>query len=517
MNGADLLCDTLLANGIDTCFANPGTSEMHFVAALDRKPEMRCILGLSEGVVSGAADGYARMADKPAATLLHLGPGLANAGANLHNARRARTPMLNVVGDHATYHLAADAPLTSDIESLARPVSGWVGRAGSAAELSNRTIEAITATRKGDAGQIATLILPADAAWSELPETAPRKALIPSAPLPSEGAIRAAAEALRQPGALLLLGGKALRSRATEIAGRISEVTGCRLRGEVSNARIERGAGRVRIDKIPYAIDFALADLASVTHAVLLGAKAPVAFFAYPGKPGYLLPEGCPITVAATVEEDAYAALEMLAVELGISTSVTAQHIALDLPARPEGALTAQAIGQAFARNMPENGIFCDESLTNGPPSWNLTHAARPHDHLQITGGAIGIGFPMATGAAIACPDRKVLALQADGSGAYTLQALWTQARERLDVVTVVLANRRYEILRGEFSRVGANTPGVNAQRMLDLDDPSLDWVALARGFGVEGVAVETAEALDDALAAAVSRKGPFLIEVRMP
>ena len=517
MNGADLLCDTLLANGIDTCFANPGTSEMHFVAALDRKPEMRCILGLSESVVSGAADGYARMLDRPAATLLHLGPGLANAGANLHNARRARSPILNIVGDHASYHLALDAPLTSDIEGLARPFSGWVGRATSGADLSNRTLEAISATRKGDAGQIATMILPADAAWSQIPEAGPRQAVIAPPPVPSMGAIRAAAEALREPGSLMILGGKALREKATIIAGRIAQVTGCRLRAEVSNARIERGAGRVRIDKIPYAIDFALADLAPTRHAVLLGAKVPVAFFAYPGKPGYLLPEGCPITVAATEEDDALATLELLAAELGVPSTLAPEVMALDLPERPEGALTAQHIGQAFARHMPENGIFCDESLTNGPPSWQMTHSARPHDHIQITGGAIGIGPALATGAAIACPDRKVLALQADGSGAYTLQALWTQARERLDVVTLILANRRYEILRGELARVGANAPGVNASRMLDLEDPSLDWVALAKGFGVEAQAVSTAEALDDALAAAVQQRGPRLIEIQMP
>ncbi|MEZ5797577.1 MAG: thiamine pyrophosphate-binding protein [Paracoccaceae bacterium] len=186
MNGADILCETLLANGIDTCFANPGTSEMHFVAALDRQPKMRCVLGLFEGVVTGAADGYARMADRPAATLLHLGPGLANGLANLHNARRARTPMVNVVGDHATYHLQHDAPLTSDIDSLAWPMSHWVGRAERAGDVGLRCSEAIAAAGTG-AGGIATLILHADAAWTETGAAVPGKVL----PLPCRCRTRA--------------------------------------------------------------------------------------------------------------------------------------------------------------------------------------------------------------------------------------------------------------------------------------------------------------------------------------
>ena len=517
MNGADLLCDTLLANDIDMCFANPGTSEMHFVAALDRKPQMRCVLGLSETVVTGAADGYARMADKPAATLLHLGPGLGNGLANLHNARRARTPVLNVVGDHATYHLHRDAPLTSDIEGIARAVSGWVGRANSAAEMSQRTIEAIRGTRRGDAGQVSTLILPADAAWGQVAERAPVKAVMAPVPQPSEGAIIEAAQALRKAGATLILGGNALRAEATLIAQRIAQVTGCRLRAEVSNRRAARGAGRVAIERIPYPIDMALADLASTSHAVLLGARAPVGFFAYPGKPGDLLPEGCPVTVAATIEECALTALQMLAEAVGVPAGLKAQVASLELPDRPTGELTAQNIGMAMARHLPENAVIASEGLTSGGPYMALSHTAQPHDCLEITGGAIGIGFPLAAGAALGAPDRKIVAMQADGSGAYSLQALWTQARERLDVITMVFSNRRYQILRGELTNVGANDPGVNATRMLTLDDPAMDWASLARGFGVEAVTVTTAEELDDVLAARMNQKGPFLIEMIMP
>lgn len=518
MNGADLLCDTLLANGIDTCFANPGTSEMHFVAALDRKPQMRCILGLSEAVVTGAADGYARMADKPAATLLHLGPGLANGAANLHNARRARTPILNVVGDHAGYHLPYDAPLTSDIDGIARPFSAWVGRAESIATLGARVVEAIAATKDGDAGQISTLILPADTAWSDLSQPIePPIAIIAAAPLPSDAAIAKAIAALKRPGALIILAGDALRAKATTLAQRISEATGARLRAEVSNRRIERGAGRVRIEKIPYPIDLALADLAPTQHAILIGSRIPAAFFAYPGKPSLLLPPDCPITIAAQPNENLLAALEMIAAGLGLPAHSPVTYAALELPDAPSGALTPQALGAVMARHMPQDGIFVDESLTNGPPSWEMTQTARPHDHITLTGGAIGLGVPMATGAALAAPGRKVVALQADGSGAYTLQGLWTQARERLDVVTLIIANRRYQILRGELERVGANAPGVNASRMLDLDDPSLDWVALAKGFGVSAVSVATAEELEIAMQAAMAQSGPHLIEMIFP
>lgn len=517
MNGADLLCDILLANGIDTCFANPGTSEMHFVAALDRKPQMRCVLGLSEGVVTGAADGYARMTGRPAATLLHLGPGLANGAANLHNARRARVPILNIVGDHASYHLPLDAPLTSDIEGIARPFSAWVGRVAGAEDLPARTHEAIAATRDGAAGQIATLILPADASWSSVGPRRTGQAAAPAVPTSGGDAIAEAAQALRQPGALLILGGGALRAEATWLAGQIARTTGCAVRAEVSNRRIERGAGRVRIDKIPYPLGMAVEDLAATRHAVLVGARVPVAFFAYPGKPGHLLPAGCPITVAGTPQQDPLAALRMLADALGVDTMMPPQVAPLLLPDRPRGGLTPLAIGQVMARHMPENGIFCDESLTNGPPSWSLTQNARPHDHIQITGGAIGIGIPLATGAALACPDRKVIALQADGSAAYTVQGLWTQARERLDVVTLILANRRYQILQGELAQVGAGTPGENARKMLILDDPAIDWVKLAEGFGVEAERVETGEALDDAMARATTCRGPRLIEAVLP
>ena len=511
MNGADSLADTLLANDVDVCFANPGTSEMHFVAALDRKP-MRCVLGLFEGVVTGAADGYARMADKPAATLLHLGPGLANGLANIHNAKRANTPMVNIVGDHATYHLQHDAPLQSDIEGLARPMSHWVHTAKDAASVSRDAAEAIGVAR-GTPGRIATLILPANTAWGETNAPVARAEAVPAASV-GEAAIAGAAAALRSGRkTLVLLADAALREAPLEIASRIAQATGARLLAQQANGRIQRGAGRVALDRVLYKIDNALADLAGVEEVILVGAKAPVGFFAYPGKPGSMLPADCAVLTLSAPHEDGPEALARLADRLQIPADVAPIRNARAEPVLPTGALTPSAIARAVAALMPENAVVVDEMISSGVDFFSHTHTAAPHDFLQLTGGAIGAGLPIATGAAIACPDRKVIALQADGSGMYTVQALWTHARENLDIVTIIYANRAYAILHDELKNVGAGLAGANARAMLDLDRPVLDWVSLAKGMGVEAARAEDAEGLCRLLQAAIGRRGPFLIE----
>jgi acetolactate synthase-1/2/3 large subunit len=514
MNGAESLVRTLVAGGVEVCFANPGTSEMHFVAALDGVPGIRCVLCLFEGGAAGAADGYARMAGKPAATLLHLGPGLGNAIANLHNARRARSPVVNVVGEHATYHVPYDAPLTSDIEGLARPVSAWVRTVRDAGGVGADAAQAIAAA-SAEPGQVATLILPADAAWNE----GGKVGAVPAAPkpaLPSAGAIDAAARALKLgPSSMLLIGHKALRAEGLDLAGAIAARTGCRLMAQMSNARMERGAGRVPIDRIPYPVDMALDTLKDVRHLVLAGTHAPVAFFAYPGKPSRLMPEGCEIQTLASPAEDLVGALGALAAAVGAKAADAPRQKPAP-PELPKGALTSEKIACVLGALMPENAIVCDESVTTGRGFFPATRGARPHDWLQLSGGAIGLGIPMATGAAVACPGRRVISLEADGSGMYTLQSLWTQARERLDVTTLIWANRAYAILRGELAQVGARNPGRKALDMLSLDDPALDWVKLAGGMGVEGVRAESCEALIDAFRAGLKRRGPFLIEVAL-
>jgi acetolactate synthase-1/2/3 large subunit len=512
MNGAESLVQTLLGGGADVCFANPGTSEMHFVAALDRAPEMRCILGLFEGVVTGAADGYARMAEKPAVTLLHLGPGLANGLANLHNAKKASTPMVNIVGDHATYHRNFDAPLTSDIEMAARPFSHWVKTSADAQSAAADAAAALL-TARTPPGQIATLILPADTAWNEA--TGPSN--VAEAPGPrrvGEAAIAQAAAALRsgEP-TLMLLSGAALRERGLDFAGRIAAKTGASLSAATFNARTARGAGRVPIERLPYVVDLASATLARYQHIILVDAKTPVAFFAYPGKPSLLAPKDAQIHVLTETGQDTLHALEWLAGELG-AQATAAPRSPLAPPPPATGAITPDALAVSIAALLPEGAIVIDESITTGRGFFKPSHTSRPHDWLQNMGGSIGIGLPLAAGAAVACPDRKVICLESDGSGMYTLQALWTLAREGLDVTALVFANRSYAILKYELVNVGAQNAGPKALNMLDLSRPDLDWTSLARGMGVPATRVENMDEFNRAFASGLATAGPHLIEV---
>jgi len=515
MNGAESLVRTLVGSGVNVCFSNPGTSEMHFVAALDKVDGMRCVLGLFEGVATGAADAYYRMTGKPAATLLHLGPGLGNGLANLHNAKKARSGIVNIVGQHATYHIKHDAPLTSDIEGVARPMSDWVHTSAGAETLAADAALAIEQARTPP-GRVATLIAPADSAWGEAPGPMRAKAA-PARRAVDADAVRAGAQALKQgAGAMLMLGGAALRGKALEWAGRIAAKTGCRLMAEYNNARMEAGAGRVHVPRLPYVVDNALAATRGVRELVLVGAKSPVSFFAYPGKPSVLVHEGCNVTGVATVAHDIEHALAALAAELGATVTPPAHVNERREAAMPTGPITVEGIATVLAATMPENALVCDESVSTGRNfSAVMAHAA-PHDWLNLMGGSIGWALPGATGAAIGAPDRKVIALEGDGSGMYTLQALWTMAREDLDVTVVVLANRSYQILRGELKNVGAGAPGRNATDMLMLDRPDLDWCSLARGMGVEAGRAATLEHLAQQLQQAYSRRGPYLVEAVM-
>ena len=512
MNGAESLVRTLAGAGVEVCFANPGTSEMHFVAALDRVGELRCVLGLFEGVVTDAADGYARMADKPASTLLHLGPGLANGLANVNNARRANTPMVNIVGDHATYHKRYDAPLTSDVEGVARPFSDWVLTSADSRSVARDGARAI-AVAMAPPGQIATLILPADASWNEADGPAPLPPVEERDTVSPETVAKAARVLRSGEPTVLFLSGPALREPGLTLAGRIAASTGARLLAQTHNSRVERCAGRVAVDFLPYAVDEALSALADARHLFLVGSKAPVAFFAYPDKPSELSPPDCEVHALAAPEEDVTQALEALAEELDAYGKVVPVQDR-ETPFSTGDKITPSAAAAAVGALLPENAIIVDEALTAASAFISGTRGAAPHDYLQITGGAIGIGLPLATGAAIACPDRKVVCLQADGSGRYTVQALWTQAREGLDVTTVILDNRSYAILKGELANVGADTTGRKANDMMELDRPALDWVSIARGMGVEAGRAGTMEEFNRLLATGLSSQGPYLIDL---
>ncbi|MDH2405257.1 acetolactate synthase large subunit [Bradyrhizobium sp. SSUT18] len=512
MNGAESLVRTLVNGGVEVCFANPGTSEMHFVAALDRVEGMRCVLGLFEGVVTGAADGYFRMKGTPASTLLHLGPGLANGLANLHNAKKAHSGVINIVGQHATHHIAHNAPLTSDIEGLARPMSDWVRTSPSARSVAADGAAAIAAAR-GAPPQIATLILPADTAWNEaegsakVPEDKPRSF--------DPQAVEAAARILHREGSstLLLVAGSSLGERGLALAERIAGKSGCAVLGETCHQRMARGRNRFYVGRVPYAVDHAIETLKDFKHIILVESNNPVAFFAYPNKPSYLKAEDCEVHRLTNWGEQSVEALEALALAIG-ATPKDVKLQRLDELVKPTGPLTLAAIAQAIACAIPENAIVADESITTGRGFFPPTAAAPPHDWLQDMGGAIGYSTPVATGAAVACPNRKVFCMVGDGSAMYTFQSLWTQAREGLDVVTIVFANRNYNILRGEFDNVGAGEPGKRARDMLGIDRPTIDFVALAKGLGVPGCAVQTADEFNKALAEAVQSSGPCLIEV---
>lgn len=515
--GAQVVMRRLLAEGVDVCFANPGTSEMHFVAALDTAPDMRPVLCLFEGVATGAADGYARIAGRPAATLLHLGPGMANGLANLHNARRAHSPVVNIVGDHATHHKSLDAPLESDIDALGTWLHGVVHRPASAADLDAAVCDAVR-DAVGPPGKVATVILPADYSWG--PAQAPTAAAAPDETSDAEENaeenaeedeedtidVAAAADLLRARGdqVVILLGGAATDAAGVGAAERIRAATGARTLIETFPARLARGRGIPALDRLQYLGEFATQQLAGTTHLILAGTREPVSFFAYPGKPSELAPADAQVHTLAPAD------LGKLADALGAEASAPPE--AEPLPA-PTGPLTVQNWPLVIGALLPDDAIISDEANTSGVLLPAATASAPPHDVLTLTGGAIGQGLPVAVGAAVAAPNRPVIALQADGSAAYTISALWTMAREKLDVTVVILNNHAYAILQMELQRVGTTATGDRSRSLLDIGNPDIDFTAVAQGFGVPATRATTAEELAAQFAAAIEEPGPHLID----
>ena len=512
MNGAEALLRTLVGSGVDVCFANPGTSELQFVAALDRVPAMRAVLTLFEGVATGAADGYARIAGRPAATLLHLGPGLANGWANLHNARRARVPLVNVVGDHATYHQRFDTPLQSDLWGLARSASAWQRSSTRPEDVGADAAEAVAASY-GPPGSIATLVVPADVSWGSGAAPAAPRPLAPVPMVPPETIESVAEVFCSGERVVLLVGGAALREHGLEAAARIAHATGAKLLGETFPAVHARGGGLPDVEKLGYYAETAMDQLSGTRHLVLAGARAPASFFAYPDKPSDLVGEGTTLHELAGPAHDVPAALDALADMLG--ADAPAPRSPSIRPPRPSGRINAESMAAAVGYTMPDGAIVVDESVTSGLSVPAATAGGPRHDWLSLTGGSIGQGLPAATGAAVAAPGRRVVCLEADGSAMYTIQALWSQAREGLDVTTVVLVNQAYAILQFELARVGTSGDGDRARAMLDLRHPTLDVVALARGMGVPAARAQDAGELVSLLERSYSADGPMLIEAR--
>lgn len=516
MTCAEALLRAAYSAGIDVCFANPGTTEIPLVQALDNVPQMRPVLALFEGVCSGAADGYGRMRGSPALTLTHLGPGFANSIANLHNARRARTPIVNIIGDHASWHLAFDAPLTSDIASLAAAVSGWQ-RKIERADDTVRDVKAAIAASMQRGGQVATLVFPMDFQQQLEKSDWPLDNSPPEAcklPLASRGRIEDIARCLHdRPSVTFLLGGFALTERGQRAAAAIAEYLGAKLYAETFPARIERGRNLPDVDRLPYFPEPAIKALSGSRHVILVGAREPIAYFGYENLPSRLAPDGS-VSALAEPGEDAVEALEALATALGV------KPVSINRPAQwsaaPEGQLSPQAIGSIIAQTLPEGAIVSIEGGTCGYPFATASAMSSRCTLLTNTGGAIGQGLPVATGAAIACPDRKVIALQSDGSAQYTIQSLWTMARESLPIVVLIASNHRYGVLQTELARSNVAHLGAASAALTNLDKPKIDWQAIARGYGVPAVHVADTAALRSALSSAMRAEGPQLIEMSL-
>jgi acetolactate synthase-1/2/3 large subunit len=517
MNGSESLVATLVSEGVEICFANPGTSEMHFLAALEN-PRLRSVLVLFEGIATGAADGWYRMSGHPASTLLHLGPGLANGLANLHNARRAGSGIVNIIGEHATAHLQYDPPLKSDIDGLARPISHWVRRTSSSCELAADTAAAVLQARSKP-GRIATLILPGETSWGQAgehakPQSAAGCPCSKKPEAPDMTRVEQVAGILRRgEPTLIVCGGLATGGRAVELLGRIATHTGCRIATQFFTSRIERGAGRVPLERIPYYVPSALSFLSGFKNIVTVETREPIAFFSYPGSPSLLKPADCAVHPLVLPEEDSVAGLEMLIDVLGAQNTQAVLQEKSDVGV-PEGRLDPTSIARALTAAMPENTILVDESLTTGRETLGFTAGARPHDVLQNMGGSIGFGTPVATGAALACPDRRVFCMVGDGSAMYTIQSLWTQARESLNVTTIIFANNSYQILKTEFANMGFGKPGPRASAMIDIDKPRIDWVAMGKSMGCPSVRVENAGDFYHSMVKSSQEPGPMLIEV---
>jgi acetolactate synthase-1/2/3 large subunit len=511
MKGAESLIATAISGGVEVCFANPGTTELPLVLALDSVPGPRSILCLHENVATGAADGYGRMAAKPAMCLLHLGVGLANGLTNLHNARRAFTPVVNVIGDHATWHLPADPLLATDIVSLARTVSDYVKKSLAATTVAFDVADAIEAAME-NGGRIATLIVPNDVQMGEAGDAIPVRRVRATKTYSPRRVVQAA-KALKSGKSALLLGGDALLEPGIMLAGRVAATGNADLLCDTFFARMERGGDLPSPMKLPYFPDEALELTRRYERVIVAGTRRPVAFFGYPALPSYITTEEQTVILAGP-QEDSLGALAALASEVNAPDVIDQMFGAL--PAIPKGGLDAQAVSAVIACLQPAECIVMDEVLAVGVPYFDSSKHSPRFTHLMLTGGAIGQGPSAATGAAIACPNRKVINFQSDGCGAYSVQAFWTQARENLDVVTIIGSNRSYQILQLELLRAGVAQMGPIARSMLGLDDPFIDWVKIGEGFGVPAVAVDSAEALARELGRALMHKGPYLIEAIM-
>jgi len=516
MNGAELLLRTAQKAGVEVCFANAGTTELPLVAAFDSVPGVRPVLALFEGVCTGGADGYGRVRETPAMSLLHLGPGFANGIANLHNARRAKAPVINIIGQHTTWHIPADAPLTMDVESLANTVSQWTRTVSSPEMLSFDFIDAYAASMTGS---IATLIVPNDHLLAEVEGIIRTATPLDPDPL-SLQIIEEAANLIRSgKKTALMIGGKALRGQGLLTAAHIRALAGCDLLTETFPGYVERGGALPDVVRIPYFPEPAQALLSDYELIILTDVREPVTFFGYPGVDSHVLRKNqkrIPLCSGRQSVVEALGYLEDI-LKTTMSSCKKDRHVPKpEKPSLPHGALTAEKACRTLAALQPEGAIIVDEGITSAIPYYPLTAGSPPHSVLTISGGSIGYGMPCAVGAALASPNRQIINFQADGSAMYTIQALWTEAREGLNVKTLICSNRGYNILRVELERAGITDPGPKALSLADIDHPRLDWISIAKGMGVPATSVDTVEGLVREFTRVLEEPGPSLIEMVM-
>jgi acetolactate synthase-1/2/3 large subunit len=514
MTGAEAIIGSLADCGVAACFANPGTSEMHLVTALDREPRIKSVLCLFEGVATGAADGYARMSGVPALTLLHLGPGYLNGGANIHNGRRAYVPMINLIGDHAVTHRQYDEPLASDIAGLAGPNSRWLKSVDRVEDAGSLAVEAFEQSFGPPPGPV-SLIMPADVAWTggaKRAEGGKRAGLKIASDDLIEEAGRAVTKAKRP---AMLVNGTALHAGGAETLRRM-EAQGVKVITDTFMARHVRGGGLHDVARLPYFAEMAVEALAGIDLLLLAGTKPPVAFFAYPNTPGAFTPKGARTLSLGGPETDSMDAVSRLADWLDAPVAPRASNWTRSAPGTGDK-FNPHTIGMSLAHYLPEGALISDDGVTSGLPIYMALSAGARHEWLGHTGGAIGQGMPVAVGAAVARRDVKTVCLAGDGAGMYTVQSLWTMARENLDVLTIVFVNNAYRILKIELARTGAGNPGPAADSMLSLGNPDIDWVKLSESMGVGAEAVSTCAQFNDALQRAVATRGPRLIACIIP
>ena len=511
MNGAEVLTATLTQGGVDTVFMNPGTTELDLVDTFTSVPGMRCVLTLFEGVASGAADGFGRIAGYPAATLLHLGPGLANAAANFHNARRARTPVISIVGEHTRAHQPLDPPLASDIAGIAKTHSKFVEAITSSDQICTAVATALATATTAPKG-VATLLFPADLAWEPSRQSGEHLAASRSW-TPDTEALKRAATALVRPGAVIFAGGDALRKPAlNELAKLCSR--GAQIFAETFPAVHERGGNLPRISRLPYLPEQAIALLERATALILIGAPQPISFFGYRGTPSILTPSGCEIIEVVPPGFPCLGAIEALAEEAGLSDPYLPPVPTEPMLQAQQSHLDAVGLASAIASSIESGTIVVDEANTGGVALQGPTSDSPEHIWLTVPGGSIGEGIPLAIGAALAEPNSRVLALVADGSSLYTIQGLWTIARERLPVTVVILNNLRYAILQYEASRRSPVTEEL--RKLTSLDSPAINYRKLAEGFGIKADVAHTPFELLQQLHGAALRPEPVLIEAEL-